>query len=34
LLRNVKRKVSSARRIILAYRHRGRASAQSVGRTP
>src|SRR6266851_5019878 len=34
LLRSVKRKVSSASRIILAHRHRGRGRARSVGRTP
>jgi hypothetical protein len=34
LLRSVKRQVSSPSKIILAYRHRGRGSARSGGRTP
>jgi hypothetical protein len=34
LLSSVKRQVSAASRIILSYRHRGRGSVRSVGRTP
>ena len=34
LLSSVKSRASSASRIILSYRHRGRGSTRSLGRTP